>query len=79
MKIIVTQDNDEKNFGEYQSIEIEIDGERKFLFGKGEPEDMTLYRDLSDVYNIVPMLKKAWEAGKNGEPLEIEEREVKDE
>jgi hypothetical protein len=39
----------------------------------GEPEDNTLSRDLSFVYDILPLMKKAYEAGKNGVALEIEE------
>ena len=47
-------------------------------FGAGEPEDMTLGRDLNDAYNIAEMVKAAYEAGKRGEPLE-EETEDSDE
>lgn len=43
-------------------------------FGKGQPEDMTLARDLSDAYKIPNMLKAAYEAGLRGESLEIIEK-----
>ena len=45
-------------------------------FGHGEPEDNYLLRDLSDAYSIVDMLKAAYEAGKNGEELKVEEVEL---
>lgn len=40
-------------------------------FGNGEPEDMILCRDLSDAFSIPKMLEAAYNAGKNGEDLEI--------
>jgi hypothetical protein len=36
-------------------------------FGRGEPEDMCLARDLSDAFRIKKMLLLAYEAGKKGE------------
>ena len=42
----------------------------------GEPEDNSLGRDLNFVYNIVPLMKMAFEAGKNGEELEITDEKV---
>jgi len=48
------------------------DGSKSASFGHGEPEDMYLFRDLNDAYDIAPMLKMAYEAGKRGEEL-IEE------
>jgi hypothetical protein len=47
-------------------------------FGRGEPEDNALCRDLSDAYSIEGMLVAAYNAGKNGEEL-IREREEEDE
>lgn len=44
-----------------------------FSIGEGEPEDMTLYRDLTDAYAVPDMLRAAYQAGKNGEPLEDSE------
>ena len=35
------------------------------------PEDATLERDLSYVYEITDLMEQAYEAGKNGEKLEI--------
>lgn len=42
-------------------------------FGSGEPEDMTLGRDLSDAYSIPEMVREAYLAGKRGEALLEEE------
>lgn len=50
-----------------------LNNEKKVFFREGEPEDMTLGRDLSDAYDIPDMLIMAYEAGKNGEDLIIEE------
>jgi hypothetical protein len=47
-------------------------GKLSASFGNGEPEDMTLGRDLSDAYSIEDMLVMAYEAGKSGEELEID-------
>ena len=44
----------------------------------GEPEDNYLNRDLSFVYDIVDLIKEAYEAGKNGEELEISQEKVED-
>ena len=48
-------------------------GKSSVSFGNGEPEDMTLNRDLNCAYSIPDMVKLAYEAGKNGEELIIEE------
>lgn len=42
-------------------------------FSNGEAEDMTLGRDLSDAYSIAKLLQLAYQAGKDGEELIIEE------
>lgn len=65
--------------GEYDadtriSVELTTDDTNAHLsIGEGEPEDMTLFRDLSDVYQIPDMLRAAYEAGKRGEPISEEE------
>jgi len=63
--------------GEYQeqaTLEFVVDGKSEFYAGPGEAEDYSLERDLQFVYLIAPLMKRAWEAGMAGEPLEIEER-----
>lgn len=47
-------------------------------FGEGEPEDMFLFRDLSDAYNLVDFAKFAYLAGKNGEDWDFEQILEKD-
>lgn len=49
------------------------DGSKSASFGHGETEDMYLFRDLRDAYEIPSMLKMAYEAGKRGEELTTEE------
>lgn len=41
-------------------------------FNEGEPEDMTLGRDLYDAYQIADMIKAAYRLGKEGKELEFE-------
>lgn len=57
------------------TIIIECDnGEKESVsFGHGEPEDMYLFRDLSDAYNLVNLVRMAFEAGKRGEKFEFKE------
>jgi hypothetical protein len=47
--------------------------------GEGEPEDMYLFRDLSDVYQITDLIKMAYDAGKVGEDYDYEAFEEKEE
>ena len=47
--------------------------------GEGEPEDMYLFRDLSDAYHIADAIRLAYEAGRRGEEFEYEFIEDKDE
>ena len=77
MKIIETK----KSRGDLDyegSLEIELQTQEintSVSFGKGEPEDFCLARDLSDAYYIRQMLVAAYNAGKNGESIEILEEE----
>lgn len=48
------------------------DQSRSFSIGSGEPEDMYLFRDLSDALDVPELMKMAYEAGKAGEDFEIE-------
>lgn len=71
MKIKVTYSR-----GEYETterIEIQVNEKRCFSIGSGEPEDMTISRDLSDALNVVDMMQAAYNAGKSGEPFDLEE------
>lgn len=57
-----------------EHLSILIDGKRKFSVGSSydTPEDNTLSRNFSDCYSITTLLAEAYEAGKNGEELIIE-------
>lgn len=46
---------------------ISINGEMLVEFWDGEPEDANLARDFSDCFSIVDLMRRAYEAGKNGE------------
>ncbi len=54
---------------------LEVNGKRRISVSDGEPEDANLARDFSDVWSVVSLMKEAFEAGKNGEELNIEELE----
>ena len=43
------------------------------------PEDASLERDLNFVYDIPDLMKRAWEAGKNGEPFEVIDEDMEEE
>lgn len=80
MKIIETIRKGE--YDEDYSIDIKVvteKGEKSVSFGSGEPEDMTLGRDLSGAYSISDLIEMAYEAGKNGEDFAFEQKEVEDE
>ena len=53
-------------------VSIEIDGKQLFSIGEGEPEDMSLVRDLSDAYNVIELMRQMYEAGKNGVEVTFE-------
>ena len=42
-------------------------------FSEGEPEDMTLGRDLSDAYDIAELVEKAYELGRKGIKVSFED------
>lgn len=78
MKIIITHNADEKNYGQYEKVSTEIitsEGSATVSFAGGEPEDMTISRDLCDAWDISDLLVMAYNAGKNNEELEIEQIE----
>lgn len=53
------------------AMAIDIDGKKAFGVSDGEVEDSNLSRDFNDCYQIPDLLKKAFDAGKNGETFEI--------
>lgn len=58
---------------EYPAYELNVNGRCYINIGTPEPEDATLHRDLSFVYDIPGMLKAAYEAGKAGHKFELTE------
>lgn len=76
MKIKVIHTPDKDNYGQYEGVETIIttnEGTESVSFAGGEPEDMSIGRDLSDAWSIKDILIMAYNAGKNNEILEIEE------
>lgn len=59
-------------------VQICMDGKEAFNVMDDEPEDSNLSRSFSDVYEIPDLLEKAYNAGKNGEELKIEYKEVEE-
>lgn len=57
-------------------VAIEIDGKEHFCVCDGEPEDNNLYRNFNHCFRVLGLLKKAYEAGKNNEELNIESVQV---
>jgi hypothetical protein len=79
MKIKTIHKKDEENWGQYAGVETILtteEGETSVNFAGGEPEDMTISRDLSDAWSITNLLIMAYNAGKNNEILEIESIEI---
>jgi len=60
------------------SLEIEINDKTAFSISEGDPEDMTLNRDLHSCYGIISLMKEAYEAGKNGEEFIVEKAYIED-
>lgn len=80
MKILETTTKGE--YGNDYSIEVELitsSCKKSVSFGEGEPEDMSLSRDLNDAYSISKLLIEAYEAGKRGESFEIKYIEYEEE
>lgn len=73
---ITVRSSDEYEPRDY--LKIEVDGKSKFRLGPGEPEDMTINRDLGVAYDVLPLIKWAYEQGLNGEKLEFYSKEIAD-
>lgn len=83
MKVIETHEfyNSDHDGASQVTVEVIRDnGENSSVsIGEGEPEDMYLFRDLSDAFNVEFLIRLAYEAGKAGEEFEYEFIEEKDE
>ena len=71
--MIVSTTSTTRDWGEYESFEVLIDGESKFHMGVAAdcPEDHTFGRDLSAVFGIPELLQLAYRAGFKGEDFLI--------
>jgi hypothetical protein len=59
------------------ALRIDVDGKEKIYVSDCiEPEDVMLGRDLNFVFDIVGLMKKAYDAGKRGEEFELIEKNV---
>jgi len=77
--ILLKEVHDITNEG-IQHVEILFNNKSVISIGNGEPEDMTLNRDLNDIFSISNLIKQAYSCGKNGKDLyyqQIEELEIK--
>ena len=59
-------------------IVININNEKVFDIRDDEPEDSNLSRSFSDCYKITNLIRKAYNAGRNGEDFELKEIESDD-
>lgn len=67
-----------EDFDYCDAIEIEIDGKTVFSVYDGDTEDNSLNRNFSDCYRISELLEMAFDAGVNGEKLEIIKSDLED-
>lgn len=67
----LSEENDYQDF-----YRIFVDGKRVASFHDGEPEDNTLSRNFNDCFSIGSLMKRAWQAGKDGEEFTLEEKEL---
>lgn len=81
MKVVQTT-RKSGDHGEDSWLELSVTSDEgkssRVSFGEGEPEDMYLFRDLSDAYEIEDLVRIAYEAGKRGEDYIFEEIEEED-
>ena len=80
MRISVTETY--SDYGKWVSeFSLSVDGEELLsVCNMNEcPEDALLHRDLIFVYDIPDLMRKAYEAGKNGEEFEYNKKRVTEE
>ena len=80
MKVVETITENEYGSDGFLELQLETeDFSGSVSFGDGEPEDMSLDRDLSGAYDISDMLKAAYDAGVRGEEYSFEQIREEDE
>lgn len=72
VKVIGPSDETAESNDNLFYLEIEIDGRNSFSVYDGELEDNNLSRNFNDCYKIADLMNLAYNAGKNGEPFNIE-------
>lgn len=58
------------------AYKIIVDGVSVASFHDGEPEDASLSRDFNDVFKITELMDMAYEAGKRGEEVTWEDKDI---
>ncbi len=58
---------DYNSFSDIERYTLSVNDQKKISVGYMEPEDASLSRDLSFVFDIIDLMKQAYEAGKRGE------------
>ncbi len=76
MKIVTKRSDGEPDI-EYDNFELVATDDQgksmRFSIGGGEPEDMSLSRELSGALTVPQLMQMAHEAGKRGETFELVE------
>lgn len=75
MKILVTTHTDDEGVTRQKLF---INGKHVESIGGGEPEDNCIGRDLVAATTISEYMQQAFEAGRQGEEIDIEVRAVED-
>jgi hypothetical protein len=65
-------------YDHYAQHQVDVNDKEKWWIGHPEPEDACIGRDLIDGHDLINAIKLGYEAGKNGEELEIEESSIED-
>jgi hypothetical protein len=83
MKIKETHEFYNSDHGDATNVTVVVETdngeENSVSIGEGEKEDMYLFRDSSDAYSIVELIRMAYNAGKRGEEMNYEFIEERDE
>lgn len=71
VEVISRTEEELEDYDWRDKVEIKVDGQTVFYVADDEPEDSNLSRSFSDCFSIGDLMKKAYEAGKNGEDFEL--------
>jgi len=81
IKTFYEEGNDDTDWRDHFTLIAKNDDgvSKRFSVGAGEPEDMFIFRDLSDVLSVPALMQLAYDAGVKGEKLEMVEVESEEE